>query len=966
MASEDEVKLEMIMDEDDAEGIKDVKVKFEDGRGSVSGEPSGDHPHPKRKGRNMYFDDGVRRIDFILAWEVPEKKDEQDEDEIKAKKARNVFEKNLEKEGLGLERDLRDEKVHYCKVHAPWEVLTRYAEILKIRMKMKETRVAEKIQKKYSKWEDTYDVNPVKAVSTTIWNTINKLKNTVRAPFELDRSVLPKIKKEPTLAYSREREYLFDIPEQKELFFNNAERSRIVDFILRRQAFEEVGEEKSSAYTFGVSKMLADGYYTGAYPLHEGHWKEGSVINRRKLLYDNWAYWKRFFKIQPLEHIRNYYGSKIALYFAWLGFYTQMLVVPSILGLIIFIYGVAYMDDSYPSKEICDTSKNFTMCPMCDFQCPYWFLHDTCNDSKYSRMFDNNGTVFFAIFMSMWGTLFLEFWKRKQAIIQHKWDLVDFVKEEEPPRPEYLAKLANYPRMKLNPVTGLKEPHLPFWRKRFPIFLMSYGIMLFTMCLAIAGVVGVIAYRVSTFAALQLLEKDEIDHNATVSVTTKTITQNASLITTITAACINLTIIIILNIIYGRIVLWLTDFETLRTQSEYDDSINIKLFSLQFVNYYSSIIYIAFFKGRLVGRPGAYNMAFGARQEECGSSGCLIELCIQLAIIMVGKQFIQNNLLEIVLPKSIKWLKRCYRRKILKETAEQKAAMPAWEKDYLLNPAENTSLYHEYLEMVLQYGFLTLFVAAFPLGPLCCMLNNITEIRSDAMKFITDMRRPVAERIPDIGIWYQILYAISRLAIVSNAFIIALTSDFIPRLVYVYYYSESGDLQGYTNFTLSYFRTSDFERDKEPHFNQDVDLCRYRDFRNPPWEPKAYEYSEAHWHVLAARFAFVVVFENFIVVLTSLIAWMIPDVPAKVKNQIRREAYISNEIVIQTESRKARGETPLRGMLDTLRALKPDKGDRNGSDIRHRGDTGDTGDKRDTRDTSEVVIERDPNDKSYV
>ena len=62
--------------------------------------------------------------------------------------------------------------------------------------------------------------------------------------------------------------------------------------------------------------------------------------------------------------------------------------------------------------------------------------------------------------------------------------------------------------------------------------------------------------------------------------------------------------------------MWLTDFECLRTQSEYDNSVNIKLFSLQFVNYYSSIIYIAFFKGRLVGRPGAYNMAFGARQEE--------------------------------------------------------------------------------------------------------------------------------------------------------------------------------------------------------------------------------------------------------------------------------------------------------------------------------------------------------------
>ena len=58
---------------------------------------------------------------------------------------------------------------------------------------------------------------------------------------------------------------------------------------------------------------------------------------------------------------------------------------------------------------------------------------------------------------------------------------------------------------------------------------------------------------------------------------------------------------------------------------------------------------------------------------------------------------------------------------------------------------------HVNLFSVLQYGFLTIFVAAFPLGPLCCLLNNIIEIRSDAMKFIIDMKRPVAERLPDIG-----------------------------------------------------------------------------------------------------------------------------------------------------------------------------------------------------------------------
>lgn len=37
--------------------------------------------------------------------------------------------------------------------------------------------------------------------------------------------------------------------------------------------------------------------------------------------------------------------------------------------------------------------------------------------------------------------------------------------------------------------------------------------------------------------------------------------------------------------------------------------------------------------------------------------------------------------------------------------------------------------------------------------------------------------------------------------------------------------------------------------------------CRYRDFRNPPDSDDPYEYSQMYWHVLAARFAFVVVFE---------------------------------------------------------------------------------------------------------
>lgn len=36
--------------------------------------------------------------------------------------------------------------------------------------------------------------------------------------------------------------------------------------------------------------------------------------------------------------------------------------------------------------------------------------------------------------------------------------------------------------------------------------------------------------------------------------------------------------------------------------------------------------------------------------SQCAPGGCLIELCIQLSIIMLGKQLIQNNVFEIGVP----------------------------------------------------------------------------------------------------------------------------------------------------------------------------------------------------------------------------------------------------------------------------------------------------------------------------
>lgn len=69
---------------------------------------------------------------------------------------------------------------------------------------------------------------------------------------------------------------------------------------------------------------------------------------------------------------------------------------------------------------------------------------------------------------------------------------------------------------------------------------------------------------------------------------------------------------------------------------------------------------------------------------------------------------------------------------------------------------------------MIQFGFITIFVAACPLAPLFALVNNWVEIRLDAQKFVTEYRRPVAERAQSIGIWFPIMQFITHIAVLSN------------------------------------------------------------------------------------------------------------------------------------------------------------------------------------------------------
>ncbi|XP_076578428.1 anoctamin-2b [Chaetodon auriga] len=788
---------------------------------------------------------------------------------------RQEFEANLLEAGLEIERD-RELKTHgpsFTRIHAPWPVLCREAEFLKIKVPTKTS---------YELKEESGFGSSV----STLWRKMNQ-------PFQ------PKVPHQDhertkflSHCFSRDKLHLYNIT-SKDTFFDNATRGRIVYEILRRTVCVR------TCQTIGISTLIAKGVYDAAFPLHDGDYKVIGHLeerNDRQVLHDEWARYSAFYKYQPVDLIRKYFGEKIGLYFAWLGVYTQLLIPASIVGIIVFGYGVATVDTNIPSQEMCDESLNFTMCPLCDGACDFWHLSTACGTARASHLFDNPATVFFAIFMSLWAVLFLEHWKRRQISLSFSWDLTGIEEDEEHPRPKYETILLQKRQRKQKVKKKKKKNEAAIekltWKDRLPGYFINVSSILFMFGLTFSAVFGVIVYRITVSALMAMSPDPETKSNVRVTVTA-------------TAVIINLVVILILDEIYGAVALWLTELEIPKTETNFEERLILKAFLLKFMNAYAPIFYVAFFKGRFAGRPGNYVYVFNDyRMEECAPGGCLIELCIQLSIIMLGKQLIQNNIFEIGIPKLKKLVRAIKDKGSAEKEMDEERPPQQWNLDYALAPFEG--LTPEYMEMIIQFGFVSLFVASFPLAPLFALLNNVIEIRLDAKKFVTELRRPVAVRAKDIGIWYNILSGMGKFSVIINAFVISFTSDFIPRLVYQYMFSQTGTMHGFIDHTLSYFNVSNFKPGTAPQNSElgDITFCRYKDYREPPWSPDAYTFSKQYWCVLAARLAFVILFQNLVMFLSLVVAWVIPDVPKTIVEQLKREKKLLVDVFLREEKEK--------------------------------------------------------------
>ncbi|KAB5525906.1 hypothetical protein PHYPO_G00145620 [Pangasianodon hypophthalmus] len=640
-------------------------------------------------------------------------------------------------------------------------------------------------------------------------------------------------------------------------------KMRIVSFILD-QTFIGTGES--------LRDLIEQNVFETFFCLHEG--------TQQKNLKRKWANWgalKHLAK-QPVDEIRDYFGEKIALYFLWLGWYTRMLIPAAIIGVIVFLYGLAFFDSNPLIKEVCES--NVTMCPICDKRCKVWNLSDTCFYAKLSHLFDNEGTVAFAMFMAVWATLFLELWKRHRSVHVSRWRVFDWCEDEE----ELILDIVN-------------DPHCKPKEFKHSYLRSILVLLLFTMVLVV--IIGLThALVIGRVVSAILLSNSNLE----------LLRDNANMIAVTLGAVLHYITIQVMTRVNRVVALKLCALEKTRSSAATERSFTMKMFTFQFFTLFSSLIYVAFFLGRINGYPGNYVRIAGQwRLEECHPSGCLTDLFIQMAIILLLKQSI-SNIFEFAGP----WFKLCCKRATFNEDLEKCGSCKTckedgpgielcdvcnlrdWLRNYQLNTVHDFSLFNEFLEMVIQFSFTTIFVAAFPLAPLLALINNIFEIRLDAIKMLCMERRLVPKKTNDIGVWTRVLEVIGVAAVIANGLVIGISSEFVPRLLYRYRFGPCAngtatDLQcmaGYTDYTLTTAYMSDPNVRKDFTIEQmtsgevNITQCSYRAYRNE----NDHSFTSEYWLMLAARFAFVILFEHVLLVCKFIVAWYVPDNPMRVKN----------------------------------------------------------------------------------
>ncbi|XP_061550774.1 anoctamin-8-like isoform X3 [Phycodurus eques] len=629
-----------------------------------------------------------------------------------------------------------------------------------------------------------------------------------------------------------EEDNIYENIESELCFFTSQERQSIIKYWLDNLRAKHGEALHNIHFLEGqpiIPELVARGVIHQMFPLHEQR-----ILNQ---LMTSWV--QAVCERQPLDDICDYFGVKIGMYFAWLGFYTNSMLYPAVIGFLLWILAEA----DQTSQDIC--------------------------------------CVVFALFNVVWATLFLERWKRREAELAYRWGTLDTPAESlEEPRPQFRGV------KRCSPITGCEEFYYPPWKRAVFRWLVSLPICLLCLCfvflimllclelqevvMEIQELPGIARFIPKILLAITVTICDEVYKkiaywlNDMENYRLQSAYDNNLIIKMVFFEFINS----YLSLFY--IGFYLKDMERLKEMLatllifrqflqnikevlqpylyeqnklgvftpkvlwELLQAITVKYGRLALGKAQASMTAYSFLGLR--GLPasdgtgtdtqpktrGDLKAGFRLSEEEWDMNDSALKQRkvsftekVDYQDVAAETQMADDNFpedsptlvedgmdpssifdscdedsdlefLEVKENPTVYFSRESnglrQRRKTVEEAKGDKKSWidpPEEPQTVTLAQAEIESCMQtyedtlqDYQEMFIQFGYVVLFSSAFPLAAMCALINNIIEIRSDALKLCTGLQRPFGQRVENIGQWQTAMEAMGLIAIMVNCYLI--------------------------------------------------------------------------------------------------------------------------------------------------------------------------------------------------
>uniref|UniRef100_A0A8C2JKW8 Anoctamin n=1 Tax=Cyprinus carpio TaxID=7962 RepID=A0A8C2JKW8_CYPCA len=325
-----------------------------------------------------------------------------------------------------------------------------------------------------------------------------------------------------------------------------------------------------------------------------------------------------------------------------------------------------------------------------------------------------------AVFSMLWSTVFMELWKRRSAALSYRWGTFNLAEQFQEPRPGFHGELGT------NPVTGRLEPLFPEWKRRLRIGLVSVPVVGVFLGLVVMGMAG--------FYFFERLISNW--HKASGSYFTAVLLYLPSIA--------HIVYTNVLGNIYRNMALKLTEAENHREESSFDYHHTTKVLVFTFFNNFAVLFHIAFFKEDMP------------------------LLRKRLSSLLIVTQVV-NQFTEVVVPFLVDRFLTSADRNLKEDDPEvdhlqAQGSLPAF-----------PGLFAEYIELLVQFGYLSLFSCVYPLTAPLLLLNNLTEIRTDAYKLCKLFNKPFSAPVANMGVWQTAFEVLSFISVMSNCWLLLLS-----------------------------------------------------------------------------------------------------------------------------------------------------------------------------------------------